>query len=291
MLVSSRVVVLGMVLLVGCAAPGRQEAAAPSQVASGGSGAQAEEVRFASDVPSPPPPRPTRQIDRGPGEAADVKKEPPRELDKTLAADGSGGGANTTPTPTATQTQATEAPHDAQMLVYTAHVTMAVYQVASALDAIEAIARGMGGYLAARNDTQIEIRVPRARFDEALHKVEASGDVVHRDVSAEDVTDAYVDLEARLKNARAVRDRMQALLEKASVKEAIEIQKELERITGEIEVLEGKLKLLTSRVAYSTIDVTFEARGNAALQSTPVRLPFTWLGELGLPKLLNLSSP
>ncbi len=273
-----RVLWLGIVLLVGCAAPGRPEAAAPSPVSG-----QSEDVRFASDVPSPPPPRPVRQIDRE-GQVA-VKGEA-REVDKTLPAD-------QTPTQTQPQPQAvaTETPHDAQMLVYTAHVTMAVYQVAPALDAIEGIARTMGGYLSSRNDTQIEIRVPRARFDEALHKVEASGDVVHRDVSAQDVTDAYVDIEARLKNARAVRDRLQALLEKAAVKEALDIQKELERVTGEIEVLEGKLKLLSNRVAYSTIDVTFEARGSAALQNQAVRLPFPWLGELGLPKLLNLGSP
>jgi hypothetical protein len=279
-----RLVALGIVLLVGCGG-----AAAPVSAPSTGVAAEAapqappsDDGRFASDVPSPPPPRPMRQIDRG-----DVQRSeaPPREVDKTLAADQSGGGGGAT-----TPTQTVEAPHDAQMLVYTAHVTMAVYQVAPALDAIEAIARSMGGYLSSRNDTQIEIRVPRARFDDALHKVEASGDVVHRDVSAQDVTDAYVDIESRLKNSRAVRDRLQALLEKASVKEAIEIQRELERVTGEIEVLEGKLKLLSNRVAYSTIDVTFQPRGNAALQQAPVRLPFPWLGELGLPKLLNLGS-
>jgi len=61
-------------------------------------------------------------------------------------------------------------------------------------------------------------------------------------------------------------------------------------VTGDIEVLEGKLKLLTNRVAYSTIEVTFQARGNAALHDQPIRLPFPWLGELGLPKLLNLGS-
>ena len=280
-----RLLALGMVLLVGCGG-----AAPPASLPSTGVGAQAapqatpDDGRFASDVPSPPPPRPMRQIDRG--DVAETKKEE-REVDKTLAADQSAGGGATT---SGAGAPMVEAPHDAQMLVYTAHVTMAVYQVAPALDAIEDVARSMGGYLSSRNDTQIEIRVPRARFDDALHKVEASGDVVHRDVSAEDVTDAYVDLDSRLKNARAVRDRLQALLEKASVKEAIEIQRELERVTGEIEVLEGKLKLLSNRVAYSTIAVTFQPRGNAALQQAPVRLPFSWLGELGLPKLLNLGS-
>ena len=287
---------LGLVLLVACggAAP---ESAPPTTVTPGvarGEAAPQDEARFASDVASPPPPKPQRQIDRdsdGTGDAkppADLKK---REVDKTVATnDAAGSGTQSTGTTSTTNNAvAVDSPHDAQMLIYTAHVTMSVYQVSPALDAIEGIARGMGGYLESRNDTQIQIRIPRSRFDEALHKVEASGDVIHRDVSAQDVTDAYFDIEARLKNARAVRDRMQALLEKAAVKEAIDIQKELERVTGEIEVLEGKLKLLSNKIAYSTIEVSFQPRASAAVQLMP-RLPFPWLGELGLPKLLNLES-
>ncbi len=288
-----RLHVLGFVLLLlfsmgacGGAAP---ESAAPTTVTPtvvGGMPPPADEARFVGDVASPPPPRPQRQIDREgnpePPPPAEMRK---REVDKTVAVTDT-----TSPTAsTSTNATMTEPAHDAQMLIYTAHVTMSVYQVAPALDAIEGIARAMGGYLESRNDTQIQIRIPRTRFDEALHKVEASGDVLHRDVSAQDVTDTYFDLEARLKNARAVRDRLQALLEKAAVKEAIEIQKELERVTGEIEVLEGKLKLLSSKIAYSTIDVAFQPRASAAVQLAP-RLPFTWLGELGLPKLMNLES-
>jgi hypothetical protein len=277
------VLVFALVLALGACGGAAPESAAPMtvtpSVALAGAPQPADETRFAADVASPPPPKPQRQIDRDgnpepPPPPAELRK---RELDKTVAATDS------------TNATTAEPAHDPQMLIYTAHVTMSVYQVAPALDAIEGIARAMGGYLESRNDTQIQIRIPRLRFDEALHKVEASGDVLHRDVTAQDVTDAYFDLEARLKNARAVRDRLQALLEKAAVKEAIEIQKELERVTGEIEVLEGKLKLLSSKIAYSTIDVAFQPRASAAVQLAP-RLPFTWLGELGLPKLMNLES-
>ncbi|HEX4516950.1 MAG TPA: DUF4349 domain-containing protein [Polyangiaceae bacterium] len=276
--------VFALVLALGACGGAAPESAAPMtvtpSVALAGAPPPAGEAQFAADVASPPPPKPQRQIDRDgnpeppPPPPAELRK---RELDKTVAATDS------------TNASTAEPAHDAQMLIYTAHVTMSVYQVAPALDAIEGIARAMGGYLESRNDTEIQIRIPRLRFDEALHKVEASGDVLHRDVTAQDVTDTYFDLEARLKNARAVRDRLQALLEKAAVKEAIDIQKELERVTGEIEVLEGKLKLLSSKIAYSTIDVAFQPRASAAVQLAP-RLPFTWLGELGLPKLMNLES-
>jgi hypothetical protein len=112
--------------------------------------------------------------------------------------------------------------------------------------------------------------------------------VLHRDVQAEDVTDAFVDTEIRIKNARAMQVRLKTLLDKSSVKEALEIEKELRRVTEELELLEGRLKLLKDKIAYSSITVSFEARGSA-IQATRIKLPFPWLGRLGLPSLLSLS--
>ncbi|MDB4994589.1 MAG: hypothetical protein JWM74_2021 [Myxococcaceae bacterium] len=181
-----------------------------------------------------------------------------------------------------------DAPHEATMLIYTAHVTMAVYQVEPGLANVEKIARELGGYLSNRGDTEITVRIPRARFDEAIRRVGLTGDVLHKELSAEDVTDAFVDLEIRVKNARNMRDRLAELLKRADVKAALEIEKELGRITGEIEAMEGKLKVLRDRIAYSTITVTFQGRGAGALRDMPLRLPFPWLSELGLPRLLSL---
>jgi hypothetical protein len=183
---------------------------------------------------------------------------------------------------------ATETPHETAMLIYTANLTMAVYQVEPALNAIEKVGKDVGGYLAVRSDTAITIRVPREKFSDALAQVEKTGDVVHREVTAEDVTDQFIDLDARLRNAMAMRDRLQDLLKKANTKEALEIEIQLERVMGEIESMEGKLKLLKDKIAFSMITVTFAARGEAAVRDMPLRLPFPWLNSLGLPRLLSL---
>ena len=132
------------------------------------------------------------------------------------------------------------------------------------------------------------IRIPRGRFDPVHAQIDKIGDVLHRDVQAEDVTDEYVDAEIRIKNARAMQARLKVLLEKASVKEALEIEKEMRRVTEELELLEGKLKLLKDKIAYSTITVSFEPRGST-IQTTKIKLPFPWLQQLGLPALLQLS--
>jgi hypothetical protein len=184
------------------------------------------------------------------------------------------------------QAQATQG-HDQEFLVYTANLNVAVYLVDQAINQVEQIARENGGFLASRGDNAITIRVPRSRFQATLAQVEKTGDVLHRDVRAQDVTDEYMDLEVRIKNARAMRDQLAALLAKANVKEAIEIERELGRVTEELERMQGQLKLLRDKIAYSTITVTYAARG-ATIQSMAVRLPFPWLSQLGLPSLLRL---
>jgi hypothetical protein len=208
--------------------------------------------------PPPPPPLPPG------GQPA----QPPKDAPK--AADGS------------------EAPHETSMLIYTARISMAVYQVDQGILAVEKLAKDNGGYLALKKDREITIRVPRNRFEPALAAIDKIGDVLHRDVEAQDVTDDFVDTEIRIKNARAMQVRLKVLLDKANVKEAIDIEKELRRVTEEVELLEGKLKLLKDKIAYSTITVAFEPRGST-IQTTRIKLPFPWLTQLGLPSLLQLS--
>ncbi|HEY8079018.1 MAG TPA: DUF4349 domain-containing protein, partial [Labilithrix sp.] len=140
-----------------------------------------------------------------------------------------------------------------------------------------------------RSDAQVSIRIPRERFDDALRRIEKLGDVLHRNVAAEDVTDQYVDIEMRLKNAYAVRARLEELLKQATVKDAIEIQKELAKTTEEIERLEGKIKLLRDRISFSTITITFErAQPQHAVQNRAL-LPFPWMNTMGLGPLLTVT--
>ena len=173
------------------------------------------------------------------------------------------------------------------MLAYSADLTLAVFQVDRSLASVEALARDLGGYLAQRGDTSVTVRVPRPRFDEALARVEKLGDVLHRNVAAEDVTDEYVDLELRLKNARAMRDQLAGLLHGAAVKDAVEIEKELAKVTEVIEQIEGRLKVMRDKVGYSSITVSLQASAPSTVRSTSI-LPFAWLDTMGLESLLDV---
>lgn len=177
----------------------------------------------------------------------------------------------------------------APMLIYTAQLSMAVFEVAASLSRVEAIAREVGGYLGRRDDRAITVRVPVARFDEALRAIEGLGDVLSRNVSTQDVTEEYHDLEVRLRNLRAVRDRIEQLLAKATkVEDSLMIERELNRVAAEIDRIEGRLKFLRDRAAYSTITVTFAPRTKETVRKGPFQLPVPWLHELGIARLLDL---
>ncbi|WP_437550116.1 DUF4349 domain-containing protein [Sorangium sp. So ce367] len=177
----------------------------------------------------------------------------------------------------------------APLLVYTAEIGMAVFEVGASLGKVEALARDLGGFLARRDDRTITIRVPAARFDEALKRLAELGDILQRNVVAQDVTEEFFDLAIRIRNARAVRDRLEKLLEKAAkVEESIQLERELARVSSELERLEGRLKFLRDRIAFSTLTVSFQPRSTETLAPSGPRLPIDWLNELGLSRLLNL---
>ncbi len=173
-------------------------------------------------------------------------------------------------------------------MIYTANVHLAVFEAKKAIDEAEKISKDLGGYLVRRDDNSITVRVPAGTFDGALARMLKLGDVLHRDVSVKDVTAEYFDLQVRLKNAEAVRDRLQELLKKATnVSDAIQVERELSRVTADIESMKGRLKLLRELVTFSTITLRFEARPIDRIQSK-VTLPFPWLHQLGLSNLLRL---
>jgi hypothetical protein len=224
-----------------------------------------QSMGFAAAAPAAPPPPPP------------VSKPPP----------------TTTPTPTpadpsakvAGEVAATRAP----LLVYTAQITVAVFEVAASLTQVEALGRELGGFLARRDDNAITIRIPAARFDEAMKRLEAVGDTLHRNVTAEDVTEEFRDLEVRLRSAHAVQERLTQLLAKAvKVEESVMIERELDRVTGEIDRIEGRMKFLRDRAAFSTITVTFASKAKESVGQGPFRLPSPWLQQLGLGRLLQL---
>lgn len=103
------------------------------------------------------------------------------------------------------------------------------------------------------------IRVPTIGFQSIIDSI--SKNVAYFDtkrISAKDVTEEFIDLEARLKAKQTLEKRYLELLAKAkNVKEILEIERELSNIREEIEAKQGRLKYLQNKVSLSTLDIEF----------------------------------
>ncbi|SRX72567.1 DUF4349 domain-containing protein [Aequorivita antarctica] len=105
----------------------------------------------------------------------------------------------------------------------------------------------------------LTIRIPTESFQPFIDGISEGVDYFdQRDISRQDVSEEFVDLEARLKAKRTLEERYLELLKKANnVKEMLEIERELSNIREEIEAKQGRLQYLQSQVSMSTVNIEF----------------------------------
>ncbi len=121
----------------------------------------------------------------------------------------------------------------------------------------------LGGFVEQSRESEgsihIKVRVPADLLETAMDSVATLGKVDKRQVSADDVTEQVVDLNARVATRRAIRDRLRALLERASsIQDVITVERELARVQGELDLLERRLEYLRGSSSMAELDV--EAR-------------------------------
>jgi hypothetical protein len=104
-----------------------------------------------------------------------------------------------------------------------------------------------------------EIRVPAAAFDPLMADIEAIGERIEaRSVNTQDVTEEFIDVEARLKTKKELEARYLSLLRQAnSVADIIAIESQITNTRADIESMQGRLNYLTSQVSYSTLEIIY----------------------------------
>lgn len=103
------------------------------------------------------------------------------------------------------------------------------------------------------------VHVPAPRFETFLASAtKGVTDFREKSISNEDVTAQYVDTESRLKTKKDIENRYRALLVKANtVKEILEIERELGEIRTDIEATEAQFRQLKGDIKYSTLHIIF----------------------------------
>ncbi|GAB7012775.1 DUF4349 domain-containing protein [Halolamina salina] len=155
-----------------------------------------------------------------------------------------------------------------RMRIYTARLTVRVDEFEPSRSNLSAAVESHGGYVGNSEITanefdnttyrngQFTYRVPAENYTEFLQTVRSEGAVLREEENVDDVTGQHADLEARLSNLRAERERLRELYEQANdTEDVLAVQRELSDVQGEIESIEARLESLENRVAYATVTV------------------------------------
>lgn len=137
-------------------------------------------------------------------------------------------------------------------------------------DAVAAAAAA-GGYVQGESSSRddeglthgtLTLRVPADSFDRVMQEVSRLGEVVSSQVNTTDVSEEYVDLEARLRHLQAEEAFYLSLIGKAaSVQEMISIREHLSSVQLDKERVQGRMNFLDQQVAYSTLTLSVDERG------------------------------
>ncbi|MDE7019675.1 MAG: DUF4349 domain-containing protein [Lachnospiraceae bacterium] len=180
---------------------------------------------------------------------------------------------NTAAQESASETAPEENPSEGRKLIKTVDLYVETEQYDKLLVNLEAQIAALGGYVEYQyqyngssysnydetRNAHLSVRIPAARLDEFIQKVDEQSNITNKEERVEDVTLQYVDLESRKKALVIEQDRLLELLEKAeTVEDIITIEQRLSEVRYELENMESKLRILTNQIDYSTININIE---------------------------------
>ncbi len=111
----------------------------------------------------------------------------------------------------------------------------------------------------------------------------AGGQIKSQSTSTEDLTRAIIDTEATLRAKRALRDRLQRLLESrpGRLADLLEVERELARVQAEIDSTESNLAAMRTRVSMSMLTIGYESSARSIRSDTFEPLGRALAGFLG----------
>ncbi len=179
-------------------------------------------------------------------------------------------------------------------IIYTANINLIVDNFDGFEQKVADVVSQHGGYLASSNLDRMQgerrsgrwtARVPVDRYEEFLSAVRQLGVPSSQNQNAQDVTEEFVDLDARIANKRRLEARVLELLDRSEdeIQHVIEVERELARIREEIERMEGRLRFLKDQTAMTTVTISAREERDYVPPEAPIlgsRLGMAWTNSL-----------
>lgn len=152
-------------------------------------------------------------------------------------------------------------------IIKTGNISIETSDVYKTKELIYKYVRQFSGWISAENFSSYDgrtyysmsVRVPAKFFDPMLDSISRSGKRVdNKNVYIQDITEEFIDIEARLKTKKELEARYLELLKKATkVEEMLSIEKAIGVLRSDIESIEGRYKYMKSAVDYSTLEISY----------------------------------
>ena len=163
----------------------------------------------------------------------------------------------------------------ARQIIYNANLTVKTEDAETARQRVVKLTEEVGGFLAdstmrvteaGQRYVDIKVRVPATHFNKVVSAIRELGKVEHDSIDTQDVTEEFLDLEARLRTLRQAEERLIAMLKRSGkLADLLEIERELATRREQIEKSQGRLRYLKDRVSFSTIQVSLYEKGPAVV--------------------------
>lgn len=123
--------------------------------------------------------------------------------------------------------------------------------------------------LTVRDVVNMTVRVPSEKFNESLEEIrKTSKRVIQENIKGQDVTEEFVDMEARLKAKKALEAQFLEIMKQArTIEDSLNVQSEIAAVRGEIEQIEGRMRYLENQSSLSTIKIRLQTSGTRAPNS------------------------
>ncbi|MCC6222430.1 MAG: DUF4349 domain-containing protein [Thermoleophilia bacterium] len=171
-----------------------------------------------------------------------------------------------------------ELPAGGPRVIQTASLTLAVDrgEFEEAIDRARTIAAGLGGFVTSSSASQgpderlvrgtLVIRVPSRAYAQAMSQLARLGTVKGREEAGQDVSQQYVDLEARERHLEALERQLLTFLgQTQTIADALVVQDRLNQVQLQLEEIRGQLRYLDDQTSFSTISLTVAERGTPAV--------------------------
>jgi hypothetical protein len=119
-------------------------------------------------------------------------------------------------------------------------------------------------------DISLVLRVPAPQFNSALEQIRSTASrVIQEKTTGQDVTEEFIDLEARIKTQKALELQFLEIMKQANkVADALEVQRQIAEVRTEIEKLEGRKRFLENRASLSTITISLQSPAAIAVSTS-----------------------